>query len=334
MIFGYVSAVLAGFLFTAVPNWTGRMPRQGAPLAVLVALWIAGRLTVAGVGALPAWAVMAIDAAFPLAVAAMIAVEIVAGRNWRNLKVLIPVSLFGAANIGFHLEAMARGSAEVSARAGLAVVVFLILLIGGRIVPSFTRNWLAKRGSGALPAPFGKYDAAALAGAGLALGVWTAAPDGLAARALLALAGLLHAVRLMRWQGARCLASPLLLMLHVAYAFVPAGFAALAAGAATAGTHLLGVGAIGGMTLAVMMRATMGHTGRPLVAGGTLAAAFGVLVAAALIRSFAPYADLAGLSGLSGLTLAAGLWTIAFAIFLGRVGPWLAMPSAARRRPN
>lgn len=331
MLFGYVGAVLAGFLFTAVPNWTGRMPRQGAPLALLLALWIAGRLAVAGALGLPALGVMVVDGAFPLAVAAMIAVEIVAGRNWRNLKVLVPVLLFAAANFAFHAEVMADGQSDVARRMGFAVVTMLILLIGGRIVPSFTRNWLAKRGPGALPAPFGRFDGAALAAGALALGAWTIWPEAGATRLLLVLAAGLHLVRLARWRGDRCLRSAILLMLHVSYAFVPAGLLALAAAAPVTGLHLLGVGAIGGMTLSVMMRASMGHTGRTLEAGALLAAAFAAIVGAAVLRSVAPYASV---GGLSGLMLAAVLWTTGFAAFSLRVGPWLAAPSPARRKPG
>jgi uncharacterized protein involved in response to NO len=170
MLFGYVPAALAGFLLTAIPNWTGRLPKQGWPLAALLALWIAGRLAVAGAGGLPAPAVLGIDVAFLLVLTAVIAVEIVAGRNWRNLKVLVPVLLFTGANVVFHVEAMTQGMAEVGRRLGFAVVIFLIMLIGGRIIPSFTRNWLSKRGEGPMPAPFGRFDAVSLGTAVLALG--------------------------------------------------------------------------------------------------------------------------------------------------------------------
>jgi uncharacterized protein involved in response to NO len=331
MLFGYVPAALAGFLFTAIPNWTGRLPRQGWPLAGLLALWVAGRLSVAGAGGFPAATVLAVDGAFLLVLTAVLGVEIVAGRNWRNLKVLVPVLVLAGANVLFHIEAMTQGAAEVGRRLGFAVVIFLIMLIGGRIIPSFTRNWLARRGEGAMPAPFGRFDALSLAAAVPALGIWTAGAEGPAVAAALGLAAVLHLVRLARWQGIRCLRSPLLLMLHVSYSFIPAGFGALAAGYSVAGLHLLGIGAIGGMTLSVMMRAAMGHTGRALVAGGLLAAAFAALALAALLRSAVPDGSLAGVSGLA---LAATLWTAAFALFLWRVGPWLAAPSPGKRQPN
>jgi len=331
MIFGYVPAVLAGFLFTAIPNWTGRLPKQGWPLAALLALWVAGRLAVAGAGGLSPVAVAAVDAAFLVVLAAVIAAEIAAGRNWRNLKVLVPVLVLAGANVLFHVEALTQGTAALGQRLGFAVVIFLIMLIGGRIIPSFTRNWLAKRGEGPLPAPFGRFDAASLVAAILALGIWTAAPEGPEASGALAVAGLLHLGRLARWQGLRCARSAILLMLHISYAFIPLGFAALAAGWAVAGLHLLGIGAIGGMTLSVMMRAAMGHTGRALASGSLLASAFAAIALAAVVRSALP---LETLPGASSLVLAASLWTAAFAAFLWRVGPWLAAPSAARRQPN
>ena len=162
MLFGYTSAVVAGFLFTAVPNWTGRMPKRGMPLVFLLVLWTLGRLAVAGAGGLPPLTVMAVDCAFLAAIAATICAEIVAGRNWRNLKVVIPVLLYLAANMVFHLEVMRSGTSDVGRRLGFAMVIFLIMLIGGRIIPSFTRNWLSARGYDRLPRPFGLFDAVCL----------------------------------------------------------------------------------------------------------------------------------------------------------------------------
>ncbi len=331
MLFGYVAAVIAGFLFTAVPNWTGRMPARGWPLAALTALWAAGRAACAGALPLGPLAVMAVDGSFLLTIAAMIAVEIVAGRNWRNLIVVVPVLLLFAANMVFHLEARVEGSADIGRRLGFAVVIFLIMLIGGRIIPSFTRNWLAQRGEVQLPAPFGRFDGLCLLAGAAAMLVWTAAPDSPAAGAALAGAGALHLVRLARWRGTATWRSPLLLMLHVSYLFVPVGLIATGAGAAgllapAAGFHLLGIGAIGGMTVAVIMRATRGHTGRSLAAGRRLTAAFALVAAAAVVRT--AFAETA-LFGLDGITVACGLWTVGFALFALRVGPWLALPNPA-----
>ncbi|SIO30355.1 NnrS family protein [Vannielia litorea] len=332
MIYGYGAAVVAGFLFTAVPNWTGRLPTRGWPLAGLLALWLAGRLAVAGVFGLGALATALVDQAFLLAVAAMIAREIVAGKNWRNLKVLVPVSLLWLANIAYHAEAALAGTAWHGHRAGIALLIFLILLIGGRIVPSFTRNWLVQRGATALPVPFSRFDGLSLAGGALALVSWVAAPESLATAVLCGLAALLHLGRLARWRGHATWRSPLLLMLHLAYLFVPLGLAAASAAAlaltteATA-THLLGIGAIGGMTVAVMMRATMGHTGRPLVAGPLLTAAFGLTLLASLLRAASDLMP-------GGPALSALLWTAAFALLALRLGPALSLPKTARRHPS
>jgi uncharacterized protein involved in response to NO len=336
MLFGYTSAVIVGFLFTAIPNWTGRMPTRGPALMLLAALWVAGRLAVAGLLGLGAVGVLLLDAGFLAAVLALTAREIIAGRNWRNLMVVGPVGLYLAANITFHLEVMARGESLYGTRASLAVVIFLITLIGGRIIPSFTRNWLVKRQQTRLPVPFNRFDALCLATGAVALILWAARPEGIVTAAALATAAGLHALRLLRWRGLASWRSPLLLMLHLAYAFVPLGMAAqtLAAwgmAAPAAGAHLWGIGAVGGMTLAVMMRAAMGHTGRVLEAGVGLSAGFAALLIAGLLRVLLPEAHLAGQSG---LVWAAFFWSLAFALYLWRVGPWLWQPNPSARRPN
>jgi uncharacterized protein involved in response to NO len=158
MLYGYLPAVITGFLFTAIPNWTGRLPLQGTPLLGLVVLWLAGRVCVT-FSAETGWlAAMLVDASFLLLVAAAAAREIIAGRKWSNLNVVVLVLLLLAGNVAFHLDAHFYGAAETSIRIGIAVVVMLISLIGGRIIPSFTRNWLARENSGRLPAPFGRFD--------------------------------------------------------------------------------------------------------------------------------------------------------------------------------
>jgi uncharacterized protein involved in response to NO len=190
LLFGYVPAVLAGFLLTAVPNWTGRLPVVGWPLGALAAIWLAGRVVTTLPTGLPIAAVAAVDLSFLLALAALIAREIVAGRNWRNLKVLLPLSLVLLGQGLFHLDAASGAAAGgIGTRLGLAAVIFLVLLIGGRIVPSFTRNWLARQAPGPLPAPFGRIDMAALALAGAALLAWVAVPGSVPGAALAALPG-------------------------------------------------------------------------------------------------------------------------------------------------
>lgn len=335
MVFGYAAAVIAGFLFTAVPNWTRRMPARGMPLLLLVLLWGLGRVAIAMPAPLPVVAVAAVDCAFLLAIVAMVAREIVAGRNWRNLMVVVPVALLAACNVLFHVEAALTGDAAHARRLSLAVVIFLVTLIGGRIVPSFTRNWLAQRGASRMPAPFGRFDGIALGLGAVALAAWTARP-GAAASLLLGLAGAAHLLRLARWRGHATLRSPLLLMLHVAYGFVPLGLIAVAAAGAgwlpaAAGLHLLGIGGIGGMTMAVMIRATLGHTGRGLAAGPALTVSFALIAAAALVRAAAAVREL---GPVDGTTAAATLWTLGFAIVSARLTPWLTGPPIGQKRPS
>jgi uncharacterized protein involved in response to NO len=145
-LFGYLGAVIAGFLLTAVPNWTGRLPVVGWPLGGLAALWLAGRVAVMFSAGLPPFLVAAVDLAFPAVLAAVIGREIVAGKSWRNLVVLGLLAVFAAGNMLFHWEA-ARGDYAAQGhglRLGLGAGVMMIAVIGGRIVPSFTRNWLAR----------------------------------------------------------------------------------------------------------------------------------------------------------------------------------------------
>lgn len=286
MLFGYLAAVVTGFLLTAIPNWTGRLPLQGASLLGLFLVWLAGRFAVAS-SAFLGWVLTAgIDAAFLFLVMAAAAREIIVGKNWRNLKVLIPVAVLAAANVGFHAEAHFNGVAEFSIRAAIAAIVTLIMLIGGRIVPSFTRNWLSRENPGRLPAPFGRFDVAAIAWSAAALGLWVVIPEAALTAAALLAAAALQSVRLARWAGERAARDRLVLILHLAYAFVPLGFAlaglaAFGAVPPSAGLHAWMVGAAGTMTLAVMTRASLGHTGRELVAGpGTQAIYASVLLAA------------------------------------------------------
>jgi uncharacterized protein involved in response to NO len=325
MLFGYVSAVIAGFLLTAVPNWTGRLPIQGVRLEILFATWLAGRLAVTFSERIGWEAALVIDAAFLILLGAAIAREIIAGRKWNNLMVVGIVSLLAAVNIAFHLEAHLEGIAEISTRAAIALVVTLVSLIGGRIVPSFTRNWLARREPGRLPVPFGRFDAITMLVASFALIAWIAVPTGVIVTALLTVAGVLHLVRLARWAGDRTLADRLVLILHVAYAFVPAGFllsalAALDLVGLSAGIHAWTGGAIGSMTLAVMTRASLGHTGQALSASFVTQAIYASIVISALARICAA---LDPAHSIIWLTIAGGAWTFAFLGFALAYAPLL-----------
>lgn len=325
MLYGYLPAVITGFLLTAIPNWTGRLPLQGMPLLTLVLAWIAGRLAVTFSAGANWWLVLVIDAGFLALVVAATAREIIAGRNWRNLPVVGLVTLLLAGNVGFHLEAHVRGTADISIRIGVAVVVLLIALIGGRITPSFTRNWLVRQNPGRLPVPFGRFDVVVMLISALALLGWIVIPDSAFTGAVLAFAGLLHVVRLARWAGDRTLRERLLVILHVGYAFVPLGFLINAAASfgivlPSAGFHAWMVGAAGVMTLAVMTRATLGHTGQQLTASPATQAIYAAIVVAAVTRICAAVAPS---HGEIVLYVAAFAWVLAFAGYALAYGPLL-----------
>ena len=324
MLYGYVAASIAGFLLTAIPNWTGRLPVNGWPLAALAALWLAGRAAMLLSGAIGGVAAAVIDIAFLAAIAAVAAREIVAGKNWRNLRVLIVLGVLIAGNIVFHVEVLLTGSANYGIRIAIAAVILLISLVGGRIVPSFTSNWLARNNPGRRPAPFSRFDMIAVAASALALIGWIAAPASVAAGALLIAAGTLQSARLVRWAGDRTFADRLVLVLHVGYLFVPLGFLLIGAsvftGAVppTAGIHAWTAGAIGLMTLAVMTRASLGHTGRPLEAGIVTQTIYALVLAGAAVRIVAAF------TGSLALLEAAGvLWVAGFAVFVITFGPLL-----------
>jgi uncharacterized protein involved in response to NO len=292
-LWGYLYAVAAGFLLTAIPNWTGRLPVVGMPLAVLWILWLSGRLAMFFSIYMPPVLSAAIDLLFPLAFAFVVAREINAGKNWRNLKVLAAFSLLTAGNVIFHFQAIMNGTAAsgLGVRIGVAAGILLIIIIGGRIVPSFTGNWLAKRESGRMPSSFGVTDQVALVITGAALATWVTFPASVPTGILGILAGAMNLVRLARWAGWRTLAEPLVAILHIGYLFVPVGFFLTAAAAlwpetvpmATA-QHAWMAGAFSIMTIAVMTRTSLGHSGMPLKADMKISMIYVLLISASVLR--------------------------------------------------
>lgn len=325
MLFGYSSAALAGFLLTAVPNWTGRLPVSGTPLIVLFTLWCAGRLALLAPDMLGMPLSIAIDAAFLPLLLAICAREIIAGRKWRDLKILAGVLALALANIGFHLLVAWGGDTGLANRLGVGAFVMLVTIMGGRVVPSFTRNWLVKRHSIDLPAPYERFDTVALLTGLAALLLWVMLPGTVLAALACLLAAGLHLARLWRWRGWQSWDEKLVLVLHLGYAFVPAGFLAVALAQLgwvepVAALHVFTVGTIGVMTLAIMSRATRGHTGLPLAASHTTAVSYAALIAAALLRPLASVWP--GLA--TELLSATGLcWIIAFALYVIEYGPVL-----------
>ena len=334
MLFGYAAGVIVGFLMTAIPNWTGRMPVVGSGLMVMVGLWLVGRAAMITAALNPDLAASiwpgVIDALFLLAMAGLVWREILAGKNWRNLPVALIISILALSNVGFHVEAhLSGGVAPIATRVALGLIVMLIALIGGRITPSFTRNWQLKR-EGPLPATTGGFDGLVLGATALALLGWVIVPTSALIGAVLATAGVLNLVRLARWKGLTTTAEPLVLILHIGYLWLAVGLMLVGASAiwpgfvaASAGIHALTAGAVGVMTLAVMTRAGRGHTGRPLTAGWTGTLISLLVNAAALMRVLGGlwlefYQPL--------LIVSACLWCLAFLTFAVVYAPMLALP--------
>ena len=326
LLYGYVPAVIAGFLLSAVPNWTGRLPVVGRSLLVLVLAWVAGRVAILASSWIGAAGAAVIDLGFLFALAFVVAREIVAGSNWRNLKILVILGLLILGNGLFHLEAASMLSGGYGTRLGIGATLMLIMLIGGRVVPSFTRNWLVRRGEGRLPIAFDTFDKFVMAASAVALTAWLVLPVSLVTAAAAIVAGLLNLVRLARWAGERTTAEPLVLVLHVAYTFIPLGFLLLVlaivkpgAMPASGAIHAWTAGAISHMTLAIMTRASLGHTGQPLTAGRGVQLIYAAAFIAAITRIMATiWPEHAVL-----LHVSATAWLIAFGAFLAIYFPLL-----------
>ena len=335
MIFGFAGAALAGFLLTAIPNWTGRLPLQGLPLLALVGLWVLARLAMA-FGAGHSGLLAAFTLAFPLALLAVAAREIVAGRSWRNLPILAGLTGIALADALFLAEALgALDGAGAARRLAIAVFIALISVVGGRIVPSFTHNWLKAHGVTARPPGFGPLDKSALAITVAALLAWVVAPVAIVSGMLLALAAVASLLRLARWQGHRCLAEPLIWVLHLAFAWVPLGLALAAVAALAdaalmpAAIHAFTAGAMGTMILAVMSRATLGHTGRAITTRPGLSLAIALVTLGALTRVASVFA---GEFSVLLLLVAAGAWAGGYGAFLAACGPMLLTPRPTKER--
>jgi len=327
MLFGFVMAAVAGFLLTAIPNWTGRLPVRGYPLAALAGLWLLGRLACLISADLPGWLAVLADLAFPTALLAVAAREIITGRNWRNLPMTALLVLFIIADLLMHLESLGVSvPTGLGWRLAVGAPIVLISVIGGRIIPSFTRNWLFKRKSPRLPSPQDMLDTAAVALLAAALILWAFLPDHRTTGALLIAAALLNAVRLGRWAGIASWPEPLLFILHIGYGWVAVGTALLGLSIfnigvpAASAIHALTAGATAVMILAVMPRVTLGHTGRELTANRATVAVFVLINAAAVARVCASWHT----EFMTILLLVAGAcWIAAFGLFELVYGPML-----------
>jgi uncharacterized protein involved in response to NO len=337
MLFGFVFAAIAGFMLTAIPNWTGRPPIRGAALAGLLVLWLLGRFFILISVFLPLWIATVVDLAFPLVLCAVAAREIIAARNWRNLLMPMPIAVLGIADLLTYLQlAGADLSPGLGWRLAIAAIIALITAISGRIIPAFTRNWLLKRGVSMLPAGHGWLDRLALATLHTGLLGWAFLSASKPIGGLLLIAAVLNLCRLARWRGFATASEPLLAVLHVGYAWVILGAALLGASVLTDGVpeaaaiHAFTAGAIGTMVLAVMTRVSRGHTGRPLAADGATTLIYATITVAGLTRVAAGFA---GSSSMALFEISALLWVISFVLFAAVYGPILVSPRVVGDQP-
>lgn len=330
MLFGFVGAVISGFLLTAIPNWSGRLPIAGAPLAMLFGLWLAARVAVlfsTQVGPLVA---ALLDVGFYVVLAALAAREVFAAKN-SNFPIVVMVMLFAIANAVDHSAAAGIIDDDgAGTRAAIALVILMISMIGGRVVPSFTRNWLVKQGvQRGLPTQPGRFDMIVISATAFAMAGWLISHLNSSVGFLLLLAAVLQLVRLARWSGARAWWDPLVLVLHVGYAWVPVGLCLLGlsivstAVPGSGAIHALTAGAMATMILAVMTRATLGHTGRELKADGATVMIYILVTIGALGRVVAP---LLPMDYMLSVRLSGIAWGSAFLLFLLAYGPKLVGP--------
>ena len=324
MVFGFACAAIAGFLLTAVTNWTGRDTLVGSPLLGLAALWLAGRVALLTPG-LPRAAVAAIDLAFLPAVALAIARPLLATRSRRNYVTVAVLMTLWLANVTMHLDVLGwlPGWRRRGSLAGVDVVVLLAIVIAGRVIPLFTRNATQVATIRSHP----RLDVAAIVSMLLLAVCDVGWPNSGAATLLAGAAAIFAVARAVHWGIGHTWREPLLWILHVAYLWIPIGLALRVAShftpavADVLATHALTVGAIGGLTLGMMARVSLGHTGRPVRAPGTMTAAFACLTLAAVVRVFGPVLDMRAYR--ASVFAAGTLWTIAFVLFVVVFAPML-----------
>lgn len=328
MIFGYGAAIVAGFLLTAVPSWTGAAPSRAAFVTGAAAVWLAGRLAVLFSGELPALVVLAIDLAFLPVLGLNILMNLLKRPKIQNLIFLGLLAALTAANLAVHLEwaNITSDTASGGLKAGLLTLAALIAVLGGRITPAFTKNAMVRSGTETgLPKSRNLADVSGTASAILLALLVGFDPGDMVLGSIAALAAVSNALRLSGWRTMAIVDQPILWSLHLGFAMLTAGYAALAIHwfgfglSEAASIHLIAIGAVGGMTLAVMSRAALGHTGRPLTVSATITAAYALVALAALVRSvgvsFAP--DHYFLM----IFVAGGLWIVSFVIFIAVYAP-------------
>lgn len=336
MIFGYATAALGGFFLTAVPNWTGAPDARARFITLAAGLWLAGRMAMWFSGMLSPVFVAVVDLAFVPILAAKIATQLIRRPKPQNMIFLLLLSYIWIADLMTHLEWMGitDDTLQTGLRAGLMSLCAMIAILGGRITPAFTRNAMKRAGvpEADWPVSVARLDKAGMILALiLPLGVLTlgAAP---ATGALALVLGAVQILRMSRWRTKWATRQPILLALHLglgmlALGLILWGFAVLGIGDEVAALHVLGIGCVGGMTLAVMSRAALGHSGRALIAPGPMVVAYGLMALAALSRWVGAELN-AGY--MVAMLLSDGLWITSFALYLVAMWPALTKPRADR----
>ncbi len=333
MLVGFALAAVAGFSLTAVATWTGRPAITGAPLAMLVLFWLTGRLAMLLSTSLPASFIFLLDMLFPVLLAVLLGREIIAARNRRNYPLVAIIFIFAGLNALYHLGAgqWLPGTDRLAIYLLIHILLLLVTIIAGRIVPSFTGNWLRQQGQDQVPFSSNSIDQSALV-LTLLTGLFASfMPTHWLTGWVAFAAAIAHGLRLSRWKGMATISNPLLFVLHVAYLWLPFGYVLLACAVfgwvftPTAALHALTMGAIGSMVLAVTTRVALGHTGRPLQAARLTVFAYWLLMLATLVRVLGP---LTGKSYLLMIDLSATGWMLAFAIFTWVYWPILSRPRA------
>jgi uncharacterized protein involved in response to NO len=329
MVFGFLPAVITGFLLTAIPNWTDRPPIRGYELVLLFTLWLAGRLLIAIPWFTPLVSAV-IDVGFLVAVAGLVWREIAAAKSWDRTPMGVLVSLLACANILFHVLTLSGIAADHTERAAIGMVMMLLTLIGGRLIPTFTDELLDGSGRAERPASFSRYDGLSIALVGLAIVSWIVQPHAMVTGWIFVTAGLANLGRLARWYGWLTWREPLVLILHVGYGWFALSLLILGGSILGIGlpaedaVHAFTAGAVGATTLAVMTRASLGHTGRPRHAGPLTICIYMLVNVGAVLRVFGP---MTGLSTNLVMGVAAGSWSGAYLLFAMVYGPFLLRPS-------
>ncbi len=325
MVFGFLASVITGFLLTAMPNWTERPPIRGLPLMLLWAIWVAGRLASTAPWFTPLVSAL-VDGVFLVIVAGIVWREILAAKAWERLPMGVLISLYASANLLFHGLFLNHTATDLSERMALVLVMVLLALIGGKITPGFTEDFFIQEGVSKQPAPFSRFDGLSVLVVGLAGLAWMVNLGPRITGCGFLAAGVIHLIRLSRWYGWLTWREPLVLIMHVGYGWLAMSFLILGGAMLGFGLHLeealhaLTTGAVGVMTLAVMTRASLGHTGRIKHAGPLTVLIYLLVNLGAMLRVFGPSLTP---SGNVILGVAAGCWSGAYLLFIVGYGPIL-----------